>query len=94
MAKKEISEDVLNIKKSMDNDKLVIGFNEVKKGLMSNELKQVYMASNTPESMIEDVDKLATISSTDVKKLKQANDDLGIVCKKPYFISVIGIKND
>ncbi|MBW3019839.1 ribosomal L7Ae/L30e/S12e/Gadd45 family protein [Candidatus Woesearchaeota archaeon] len=94
MAKKEISEDVLNIKKSMENDTLLIGFKEVKKGLVSNGLKQVYVASNTPESMLEDLDKLASISSVEVKTLKQANDELGIICKKPYFISVIGIKND
>lgn len=94
MAKKEISENLVKIKKSLDAGSIIVGFKEVKKSLMKNEVKEIFVASNCPESSKDELERLSEINSIPLVILKQANDELGIICKKPFNISALGIKND
>jgi len=93
MAKKEISENLVKIKKSLETGN-IIGFKEVKKALLKNEVKEIFAASNCPDSSKDELERLAEINSIPLIVLEQANDELGIICKKPFHISVLGIKND
>lgn len=94
MAKKEISENLVKIKKSLEAKNIVVGFKEVKKFLMKNELKEIFISSNCPEISKKELENLSNINSVTLTVLDQANDELGIICKKPFNISAIGIKND
>ena len=40
----------------------------------------------------EDVEKFAKMANVDVVVLDQDNEELGVICKKTFFISVIGIE--
>ena len=94
MAKKEIQEEIVRIKKAIEENKEVIGTKQVKSGLMNNELKEVIISSNCPVDVKEDLQRVADINGTLLTVIEQANDELGVVCKKPYSIAVMAIKND
>jgi len=91
--KKALEENIQNIKKAMDEKKIVIGTKEVMNGLRDNKIAEVYMASNCPEDVEKEIISLTVINGIKVLKLTQANDELGVVCKKPFSISLLGIKN-
>lgn len=90
MAKKKLEEKIIKIKKSIDDKKAVFGINEVLSELRISNLTEVLLASNCTPEMENEVNSLA--DKTPVLKLERANDELGVICKKPFSISVIGIK--
>ena len=94
MAKKEVQEEIVRIKKAIEDKKEVIGTKQVKNGLMSNELKEVIVSSNCPADVKEDLQRMSDINGILLTIMEQANDELGVVCKKPYSIAAMAIKND
>ncbi len=92
MAKKEITDnDLVEIKKLLKTKKLVIGTEMAVKKLKAGKLAQVFITSNCPDKIKEDIEYYGKLGDTDVVKLKISNDELGIVCKKPFSISVLGV---
>ena len=87
MAKKDIDE----IKKLLKTDKLVIGTERTIKQLKLGKLAKVYLAANCAAALEEDVNHYSKIAGVPVVKLTMPNDELGVICKKQYLISVIGI---
>lgn len=79
-----------DIKKLMAKNKVVIGTNKVLKGLRSKSLKRVFLSSNCPQRVKDDVLKYAGLSGVEVVSLALPNEDLGTVCKKPFFVSMVG----
>jgi len=94
MAKKTVNEDIVRIKKAMDEKKALLGTKETRNYLLNNEVKEVIISSNTPELVRNDLKRLASLNETQVTELKIGNDELGVVCKKPFSVSVMAIKND
>jgi len=92
MAKKKLEDTVVRIKKSVEGKKATIGFSETTDALKHNELIEIFLASNCPADFEKDLNHLAGIAGVKITKLEQANDELGVLCKKPFSISVIGIK--
>ena len=80
------------IKKLLKTENLVIGADRTLKALRNNELVKVFLASNAPERLVKDVEYYASITKIDVEKLNIPNDELGVVCKKPFLITCIGMK--
>ncbi len=80
-----------DIKKAIKEGNAVIGTNEVIKGLKKNKLAKVYVTSNCPEDVKKDVNYYADFSKTEVVNLKEKNDELGMICKKPFSISLFGV---
>jgi large subunit ribosomal protein L30e len=93
MAKKKTSVDkgIEEIKKLIKQDKVVIGSERVLKGLRSNTLSRIMVASNCKEETVGTINQYAKLSSTQVDVLKYPNDELGVLCKKPFAISVLGV---
>ena len=92
MAKKEITDkDLVEIKKLLKTKKLVIGTGITIKKLKAGKLAQVFVSSNCPDKINEDIEYYSKLGGTNVVKLKISNDELGIVCKKPFSISVLGV---
>jgi ribosomal protein L30E len=82
----------MDIKNAIETKKLVIGFDEVSKALRSKTLKEVYYANNLPEDKIKEVQKYAELSGITAENANVPNDELGVICKKGFAISVLGIK--
>ena len=79
------------IKKAIKEKKAVIGTKEVEKALKLAKIKKVYLTSNCPEKVKENIKYYAKIAEIEVEEIKKANDELGVLCKKPYSISVLGV---
>ncbi len=84
--------DTNEIKKIIKSENLVIGSDVVLKLLRSNGLEAAYLASNAPEASAEDIKRYAELNKVTVETLEVPNDELGILCKKPFSISAIGLK--
>lgn len=89
MAKKVIDKDVEELKKHLKADKIVIGSEQVLKGLKKNIISKVYAASNCKDSA--DMEKYSKLNNTTLVKLKYPNNELGVICRKPFSISALGI---
>lgn len=81
-----------DIRKLLGSDKLVIGSDRVLKMLRNNELKQIILASNVKREVKDDIVTYSKQNNIEVVELDVPNEELGIYCKKPFNISVLGIK--
>jgi ribosomal protein L30E len=89
MAKKQ--ESLSDIKKEIKSKKTAIGTNSVLKNLKLKNIEKIYIASNCSDKARKDIEKYSKIMNVPLVFLKQPNDELGIVCKKQYSISMLGI---
>lgn len=92
MAKAIIDKDILEIQKNINSKNLVIGTQETLKNLKLGKMGKIFLTSNCPKDVRSDVEHYASLSSVMVMNLSIPNDELGIICKKPFSISVVGFK--
>lgn len=79
------------IKNLLGDDKLVIGTDRSMKNLRQGNVQKVFLSSNCNAETVEDFEHYANMSEVEVEHLEAPNDELGVVCKKPFSISVISI---
>ena len=92
MAKKEITDkNIKEIKKLLKSEELVIGTEMTIKNLRKGNVKKVFTASNCNEKVKKDLQYYSSLSDAEYIELSYANEDLGVLCKKPFSISVISI---
>lgn len=93
MAKKKESISVvgLEVRRLMEAGKLEIGTELVLKKLKTGKISKVFLTSNCPEEVKEDIERYAALSKAEVVQLDMPNEELGIVCKKPFSISIAGL---
>ncbi len=91
MAKKTVVNETDEIKKNLKTDKLVIGTDKTVKLLKLGKLAKIFIARNTAELIEADLNYYSKINDIEVLKLNIDNDELGVLCKKPFSISVIGL---
>lgn len=73
------------------NEKLVIGSERTIKLMKQGKIKKVFLASNCREEIKNQIKRYAELSKVEVYEMKEANDELGTICKKSYSISVISV---
>jgi len=88
MVKKQESND---IKKELKTRKIVIGTKEVMKNLKLNKIEKIYLASNCNDNSKKELEYYSKLLKIPIMMLKQPNDELGLICKKQYFISMLGV---
>ncbi|MBN1175618.1 ribosomal L7Ae/L30e/S12e/Gadd45 family protein [Candidatus Woesearchaeota archaeon] len=86
-----VERDIMDIKDALKANKLIVGTKRTVKALRKDELAQVFLASNCPEVLEEDVTHFSSFDSVPVEKLTITCDELGVLCKKPFLVSVVGI---
>jgi len=79
------------IKKLLGSEKLIIGTDRVMKNLRANKLEKIFISSNCDKGTLDDIKHYTEITETKVEELNMPNDELGVICKKPFSVSVIGI---
>ncbi len=72
-----------------NSEKLVFGTRMNLRLLKNDGLKTIYIASNCMDAVKKEVKRYD--GKTEVVELDVANDEIGVVCKKPFSISVIGL---
>ena len=91
MAKKRIDKTAVEIRGLLADKKLVIGTERTMKLLRLGKLKRVYLSVNCADNTKEDILHFSKLTKTDVKELAYPGNELGVVCKKPFSISVLGV---
>ncbi len=91
MAKKKdvTDENITEIKKLLKTKDLIIGEDRTIKNLRLGKIDKVFLTSNCPKGVVEDINYYAKLAKSHVVKLSQNNEELGVVCKKPFAISVL-----
>lgn len=79
------------IKLGLKQGNLIIGTKRTIKAIRAGEVSKVIMASNCPELLADDVQHYCKLTEIPVEKLSVDCAELGSVCKKPFFVSVVGI---
>ena len=70
--------------------KPIIGTERILKNLKTGKLKKILVASNCREQIKKDINYYAKLADVKVIQLDIPNDEVGLVCKKPFSISVLG----
>jgi large subunit ribosomal protein L30e len=79
------------LKEALKDKKAIIGTDRTLKNLKMNKVKKVYISSNCDENVKDDLKHYCKLYSIPLIELKENNEELGIVCKKPFAISVLSI---
>jgi len=79
------------VRNAQKTDKLVIGLETTMNALRNNNIEYVFVASNAPQNMIEDLEHNSTVAETLISQLKVNSEDLGVACKKQFRVTVVGV---
>jgi len=91
MAKKRIDKTAVEIRALLADKKLVIGTERTMKLLRLGKLKMIYLSANCADSTKDNIMHFSKLTKTKVKELAYPGNELGVVCKKPFSISVLGV---
>lgn len=83
---------VVDLRDELKKEKPIYGLSDTLKKLKHGGLKKIFVASNCPDK--EGLLKQAKHFGVEVVEMKENNVELGIVCKKPYAISVLSFKQE
>ena len=79
------------VRNAQKTDKLVIGLETTMNALKNNNLEYVFVASNAPQNMIDDLEHNSGIAETLISQVKVNSEDLGVACKKQFRVTVVGV---
>ena len=79
------------IKKLIKAKDLVIGADRTIKNLKLGKVEKVIISSNCAENVVRDLSHYAGSSKAETIKVNYLNEELGVICKKPFSISVLSI---
>ncbi len=91
MANKIDTKETDEIRKALEAGKIIIGTEKTIKELKKDSLAKVFLSMNCPEDVREDLAHYSALVSTEVVELTVNNNELGIVCKKPFAVSILGL---
>jgi large subunit ribosomal protein L30e len=80
------------LRKLIEDKKVTIGTAATTRLLKADGIKRVLVAKNADQVTREAVGRYKAIAPIEVEELPVPNDELGVICKKPFSISIIGIK--
>ena len=89
--KKEIDETLKELKGYIQQDKVVLGMDRVSKGLKVRRFEKVYLAKNCPSELREELEHCAKLADIPCIELDLDNEELGVFCKRNFFVSTLGI---
>ena len=84
-------DDMADFKKLLAANKLILGTEETIKKIRGGKISKVYLVSNCENSVRVDIHHLCSLGNVPCVVLSQTNDEIGVVCKKPFAISVVGV---
>jgi len=78
-------------KKIIDEKRIVIGYNRTLKKIKRGEVEKIFLAKNVPENIKKDIEYYQKLGNFEVEILNYSNEEVGLLLKKPFKISVISI---
>ena len=82
-------EAIEEIKKNLGSEKLLLGQKETLKNLKLNQVEKVFLASNCDEAVKKEIEYYCGLNNTQIVELNIPNDEIGIISKKQFSISVL-----
>ena len=89
--KKIVEGFVAELKKSLVKRKLVFGSERCLKLLRDKKLKKVYFSSNCSPAVKEDFVYYCGLFDVPFEDLPKDSEEIGVICRKPFSISVVGV---
>jgi len=83
--------DIDDIKKLLKSKNLIVGTQRTIRYLKIGKLSKVYISTNCPADIKEDIKYYSGLSGTPIIELEQSNEEMGVLCKKPFLISVLSV---
>ncbi len=80
------------IKEKIKQKKIIIGYKTVIKSLKNTHPELVIFAANIPSDKKKMIELNAKISKVQVKEYPKDSIGLGLLCGKPFSVSVLAIK--
>lgn len=80
-----------NLKKLAESGKLCMGTEKTIKNLKQGKISSVFVSTNCPKDIKQEILRYAKMGNVEVEMLEINNEEFGIVCKKPFSISVAGL---
>lgn len=81
-----------DIKNALAENALIIGFDAVVRAVKAGNVAKVFAASNIPKIKHDELKHYCEISDIPFEELSYNNEELGILCKKQYLITVVALK--
>jgi len=79
------------IKKIIKARKIIIGTERTIKNLRLGKVDKVLLSSNCADRTVNDINYYASLGNAETITVKYPNDELGVICKKPFSVSVLSI---
>ncbi len=79
------------IKKLIKEKNLVIGTERTIKNLKTGKVEKVILSSNCSEATLNNLRHYTELNKTETIRVNYPNNELGVICKKPFSISVLSI---
>ena len=89
--KKAVEGFVSDLKKLLVKNKLVLGSERCLKLLREKKLKKIYFSNNCSPSAKENLVHYCDMLGVPFEDLPKSSDELGVICRKPFSISVVGV---
>ena len=82
---------ISELKNALKEDKAVLGWNSIERLIKSGVVKKVFISVKASEKVLEDVSHYSKISGFVVEEFVGDAYELGVLCKKPFPVSVLGV---
>ena len=83
--------ELKQLKEDAQSGKAIIGTDLVLKGLRAGKIGKVFLARNCLQKTKEDIHYYASLAKVPVVELEQSNEEVGVLCKKNFFVSVVAV---
>lgn len=82
---------VEELKKLVAAEKVILGTEGSLKMLRRGKLIKVVLSSNCDPKVKEDFERYCRIAGIECVSIAQNSDEIGVLCRKPYSISIFGV---
>ena len=79
------------LRKLLGSGKLVIGTERSLKTLAAGKAKKIILSANCSDSTKAKMETLAKTAGAELEVAKENNEELGVLCRKPFRIAVLCI---
>ena len=69
-----------------------LGIEQARKLLKQGKAQRIYLSSNCPAAVKNELQHAAQLAGTEVIELKHGSDEVGAACQKPFTVSVVTIR--
>ena len=81
-----------SIKKAIREKRAIIGYRESIRFIKKNKPKLVVIAKNIPDDKRKEIEYLVRLGKYELKVFDGTSKELGIICGKPFPISILVIR--